>query len=128
MVVLCKQNVWLLVAVERFNTITNSPCVGVGSSPAGRRARRKKRMTTTIDLISHACSTQTCTVSYLEQESDPTYHKPPKVYTENLVNDTYVGSSTVLPLSVSSRRSAAAILISSPLPIPLAKDQECAMP
>jgi hypothetical protein len=42
MVVLCKQNVWLLVAVERFNTITNSSCVGVGSSPAGRCARRKK--------------------------------------------------------------------------------------
>jgi hypothetical protein len=80
-------------------------------------------MNTTIDLISHAC-----TVSYLEQESGATDHKPPKVYTENLVNDTYVGSSTVLPLGVSSRHSAAAILISFPLPIPLAKDQECAMP
>ncbi|KIJ91914.1 hypothetical protein K443DRAFT_466884 [Laccaria amethystina LaAM-08-1] len=103
MVVLCNQNIWLLVAAERFNTITNSSCVGVGSSPAGRCARRK-------------------------QESGATDHKPPKVYTENLVNDTYVGSSTVPHLGVSSRHCAAAILISFPLPIPLAKDQECAMP
>jgi hypothetical protein len=34
MVVLCKPNV-LLVAAERFNTKTNSPRVGVVSSPAG---------------------------------------------------------------------------------------------
>jgi lipid-binding SYLF domain-containing protein len=39
MVVLCKQNGLLLVAAERFNTITNSSHVGVGSSPAGRYAR-----------------------------------------------------------------------------------------
>jgi hypothetical protein len=41
-VVLCKQNVLLPVAAERFNTITNSPRVGVGSSPAGLCARLRK--------------------------------------------------------------------------------------
>ena len=40
--VLCKQNVLLLVATERVNTITNSSRVGVGSSPAGRWARLYK--------------------------------------------------------------------------------------
>ena len=40
--VLCKQNVLLLVAAERFNTKTNSPRVGVGSSPAGLCARLRK--------------------------------------------------------------------------------------
>jgi hypothetical protein len=41
MVVLCKQNV-LPLSPLRFNTKTNSPRVGVGSSPAGLCARLRK--------------------------------------------------------------------------------------
>jgi hypothetical protein len=41
-IVLSKQSVLLLVAAERFNTKTNSPRVGVGSSPAGLCARLRK--------------------------------------------------------------------------------------
>ncbi|KIJ89508.1 hypothetical protein K443DRAFT_687252, partial [Laccaria amethystina LaAM-08-1] len=42
MVVLCKQNILLLVVAERFNITTNSPRVGVGTSPAGLCARLRK--------------------------------------------------------------------------------------
>jgi hypothetical protein len=41
-VVLCKENVLLPVAAERFNTKTNTLRVGVGSSPAGLCARLRK--------------------------------------------------------------------------------------
>ncbi|KIJ96860.1 hypothetical protein K443DRAFT_682020, partial [Laccaria amethystina LaAM-08-1] len=42
MVVLFLQNVLLLIAAEKFNTETNSPRVGIGSSPAGLCARLRK--------------------------------------------------------------------------------------
>jgi hypothetical protein len=52
--VLCKQNILLPVAAERFNTITNSSRVGVGLSPAGRRARRCKLYASELHVINPA--------------------------------------------------------------------------